>query len=104
MPTASSSTARATCMWPIPGTTAWSVELSSRSRIHPRRAPPRPATRVITIGRFAAVVLMLAAGVHPVAAQEVSPEACADMKEQIRYLVNEGAFIQEAGLKEGVDL
>jgi hypothetical protein len=47
---------------------------------------------------------MLAAGVHPVAAQEVSPEACAGMKEQIRYLVNEGAFIRDAGLKEGVDL
>lgn len=26
------------------------------------------------------------------------------MKEQIRYLVNEGAFIRDAGLKEGVDL
>lgn len=26
------------------------------------------------------------------------------MQEQIRYLVNEGAFIQESGLKEGVDL
>jgi hypothetical protein len=47
---------------------------------------------------------MLAAGVHPVAAQEVAPQACADMKEQIRYLVNEGAFVQEAGLKEGQDL
>jgi hypothetical protein len=47
---------------------------------------------------------MLAASVHPVAAQEVSPQACADVKEQIRYLVNEGAFIQDAGVKEGVDL
>ena len=47
---------------------------------------------------------MLAAGVHPVAAQVVSEEACSDMKEQIRYLVNEGAFIQDASVKEGVDL
>jgi len=47
---------------------------------------------------------MLAAGVRPLAAQEVSPEACAGSKEQIRYLVNEGAFIQEASLKNGVDL
>jgi hypothetical protein len=60
---------------------------------------------MIAIGRAAAVLaLMLAAGVHPVAAQEVSPQACADIKEQIRYLVNEGAFIQDAGLKNGVDL
>jgi hypothetical protein len=60
---------------------------------------------VITIGRAAAALaFVLAAGVHPVAAQEVSPEACSDIKEQIRYLVNEGAFIQDAGLKEGVDL
>jgi len=50
------------------------------------------------------LVLVLMAGVHPVAAQEVAPQACADIKEQIRYLVNEGAFIQEAGLKNGVDL
>ncbi len=41
---------------------------------------------------------------HPVAAQEVSPEGCADAKELIRYLLNEGAFVQDAGLKEGVDL
>jgi hypothetical protein len=60
---------------------------------------------VITIGRAAAALaFVLAAGVHPVAAQEVSPEACSDIKEQIRYLVNEGAFVQEAGLKEGLDL
>jgi hypothetical protein len=51
----------------------------------------------------AALALILAAGVHPVAAQEVSPQACADSKELIRYLVNEGAMIQDAGLKEGVD-
>jgi hypothetical protein len=59
---------------------------------------------MIAIGRAAAALaLMLAAGVHPAAAQEVSPQACADAKELIRYLVNEGAFIQDAGLKEGVD-
>jgi hypothetical protein len=57
------------------------------------------------IGRVAAAcALLLAAGVHPVFAQEVAPQACADIKEQIRYLVNEGAFVQEAGLKEGLDL
>jgi hypothetical protein len=44
------------------------------------------------------------AGVQPAAAQQASPQACADVKEQIRYLVNEGAFVQEAGLKQGVDL
>jgi hypothetical protein len=60
---------------------------------------------MIAIGRAAAALaLVLAAGVHPVAAQEVSPEACAGAKEQVRYLVNEGAFIQEASLKNGVDL
>jgi hypothetical protein len=60
---------------------------------------------MLAIGRAAAVLaVVLAASVHPVAAQEVSPEACADAKEQIRYLVNEGAFIRDAGLKEGVDL
>src|SRR4029077_2250011 len=71
------------------------------------RAPTRLATRMrmLAVGRLAATVaLLLAAGVRPVAAQEVSPEACADMEEQIRYLVNEGAFVQNAGLKEGVDL
>jgi len=47
---------------------------------------------------------MLATGAHSVAAQEVAPQACTDIKEQIRYLVNEGAFIQDAGVKEGVDL
>jgi hypothetical protein len=60
---------------------------------------------MIAIGRAAAVLaLILAAGVHPVGAQEVSPQACADIKEQIRYLGNEGAFIQDASLKNGVDL
>ena len=52
----------------------------------------------------AALALLLAAGVHPAAAQEAAPQACADANEQIRYLVNEGAFVQEAGLKEGVDV
>jgi hypothetical protein len=51
-----------------------------------------------------ALALLLVAGVHPVAAQVIDPEGCATMKEQIRYLTNEGAFIQEAGLKNGVDL
>jgi hypothetical protein len=56
------------------------------------------------VGRAVAVAaLVLAAGAHPVAAQVVSEEACTEAKELIRYLVNEGAFIQEAGLKEGVD-
>jgi hypothetical protein len=47
---------------------------------------------------------MLVAGLQPVAAQAIDPEGCATMKEQIRYLTNEGAFIQDAGLKNGVDL
>jgi hypothetical protein len=51
-----------------------------------------------------ALALLLVAGAHPVAAQDIDPEGCATMKEQIRYLTNEGAFIQEAGLKNGVDL
>lgn len=56
------------------------------------------------IGRVvAACALVMVAGVHPVAAQVVSEEACTDAKELIRYLVNEGAIIQESGLKEGVD-
>src|SRR4051794_31951478 len=67
---------------------------------------PRPVvTRTMAMARAAAILgVVLAAGVHPVAAQEVSPQACADIKDQIRYLVNEGAFVQEAGLKNGVDL
>ena len=52
----------------------------------------------------AGLALLLALNVHPAAAQEVSPEACADIKEQIRYCVNEGAFVQDAGVQEGVDL
>jgi hypothetical protein len=60
---------------------------------------------MIAIGRAAAgLALMLAAAVHPVAAQEVSPQSCADAKELIRYLVNEGAFIQDASVKNGIDL
>lgn len=60
---------------------------------------------MIGIGRAAAALaLLLVAGVHPVAAQVVDPEGCATMKEQVRYLTNEGAFIQEAGLKNGLDL
>jgi hypothetical protein len=60
---------------------------------------------MIALGRVAAALaLMLAAGVHPVAAQVVDPEGCATMKDQVRYLTNEGAFIQDAGLKNGVDL
>jgi hypothetical protein len=57
------------------------------------------------VGRIAvALALVLMAGVQPAAAQEASPQACADVKEQIHYLVNEGAVVQEAGIKEGVDL
>jgi hypothetical protein len=60
---------------------------------------------MLAIGRaVAALALLLAAGVHPVAAQEVAPEACASIKDQIRYLTNEGAMIRDAGLQEGVDL
>src|SRR5438128_1877216 len=55
-------------------------------------------------GRAAVFALVLAAGVHPVAAHVIDPEGCATMKEQIRYLTNEGAFIQDAGVKNGVDL
>ena len=54
--------------------------------------------------RALVLAFLLAAAVHPAAAQEVSPEACADIKENIRYLTNEGTFIQDAGLKNGVDL
>jgi hypothetical protein len=58
----------------------------------------------VTMLRHAAMLaLLLAAGAHPVAAQVVAPEACADAKDLIRYLTNEGAFIQDAGLKEGID-
>jgi hypothetical protein len=39
---------------------------------------------------------LLIAGVQPVAAPMASPEACADMIDQVRYLFNEGAFIQAA--------
>ncbi|MGI9146296.1 MAG: hypothetical protein ACR2IK_07105 [Chloroflexota bacterium] len=60
---------------------------------------------MFAIGRaVAALTLLLAAGVQPVGAQEVAPQACADIKEQIRYLTNEGTFIQDAGQKNGVDL
>src|SRR5258707_12384640 len=56
--------------------------------------------------RRAAVVLalLLGPGAHPVAAQVVSEEACSGAKEQIRYLVNEGAFIQDASVKNEVNL
>jgi hypothetical protein len=56
------------------------------------------------LSRAAVLTLFLAAGARPVAAQEVAPQACADIKEQIRYLTNEGTFIQDAGVKNGVDL
>jgi hypothetical protein len=61
---------------------------------------------MIAIGRATALLaLMLAAGSHPVSAQEVSPQACTGAKEMIQYLVNQGAFVQDAGVKEtGVDL
>jgi hypothetical protein len=61
---------------------------------------------MIAIGRaVAALTLMLAAGVHPVAAQVVSQEACDGAKEMIQYLVNEGALIQDVGVtQEHVDL
>jgi hypothetical protein len=59
---------------------------------------------VIAFRRAAAVfALVLAAGVHPAAAQVVSEEACTDAKELIRYLTNEGAFVQEASMKYGLD-
>jgi hypothetical protein len=62
-------------------------------------------SRVIPIGRAAAALaLLLVVGVQPVAAQAIDPDGCATMKEQTRYLTNEGTFIQEAGLKNGVDL
>jgi hypothetical protein len=54
--------------------------------------------------RAVVLALLLAASVHPVAAQDVAPQSCADAKELIRYLTNEGAFIQDAGLKNGLDL
>ena len=60
---------------------------------------------MIAPGRAAiALALLLAVGIQPVAAQVVDQQACSEMQEQMRYLVNEGAFIQEAGLKNGVDL
>jgi len=60
---------------------------------------------MIGTGRAAvALALLLATAVQPVAAQVIDPQGCIDAKEQIRYLVNEGAIIQEAGLKNGVDL
>jgi hypothetical protein len=49
------------------------------------------------------LALVLAAGVQPVAAQVVSEEACTEAKELIRYLTNEGAFVQEASMKYGLD-
>jgi hypothetical protein len=60
---------------------------------------------MIAIARVAAtLVLLLAVGVPRVGAQVVDEQGCSDVKEQIRYLVSEGAFIQDAGLKNGVDL
>jgi hypothetical protein len=56
------------------------------------------------LSRATVLALLLSAGVHPAAAQEVSPQACAEITENIRYLTNEGAFIQDAGLKNGVDV
>lgn len=59
---------------------------------------------MIPISRAAVVLaFILAASVQPVTAQVVDPQGCSDVEEQIRYLVNEGAFVQEAGLKNGVD-
>jgi hypothetical protein len=54
--------------------------------------------------RLLPVATLLLVLVTPAVAQEVAPQACADAKEQIRYLVNEGAFIQDASLKNGVNL
>jgi hypothetical protein len=61
---------------------------------------------MIAIGRAtAALALVLGVGVHPVVAQVIDPKGCADTKEMIRYLVNEGALIQDAGVTEArVDL
>jgi hypothetical protein len=60
---------------------------------------------MIVIGRAAAaLVLLLAVGVQTGAAQVIDEQGCSDIKEQIRYLVNEGAFVQDASLKNGVDL
>ena len=63
-------------------------------------------TRLLPVAVLALAVVSPAAAqplAHPVAAQVVAPEACADAKELIRYLTNEGAFIQAAGLTEGID-
>lgn len=61
--------------------------------------------KTVGIARVAAALaLMLVSSVQLVAAQVVDAQGCADSKELVRYLVNEGAFVQEASLKNGVDL
>jgi hypothetical protein len=60
---------------------------------------------MFAIGRAVAVVVfVMATGARPVAAQVVDAKACADMQQQVAYLLGEGDFVQQAGLKEGVDL
>jgi hypothetical protein len=41
---------------------------------------------------------------HPVAAQVVDPQGGDDAKDMVASLVGAGGFVQDAGLKEGVDL
>jgi hypothetical protein len=62
-------------------------------------------TRMFVIGRTAAAVaLMLAAGVHPVAAQAVDPQGCSDSKDLVAYLEGPGAVEADEGRKIGVDV
>ncbi len=51
-----------------------------------------------------ALVLMLAVGVHPAAAQVVDPQGCSDSNDLVAYLVGPGADEEAQGLKSGVDV
>src|ERR1700694_2191246 len=49
------------------------------------------------------LLVALSASALPVAAQVIEPQACADSKDMRKYLI-ENPTIQDAGIKEGVDL
>jgi hypothetical protein len=60
---------------------------------------------MVVFGKAATVcALMLALGVHPVAAQVVDPQGCADSKDLVAYLEGPGAVEADEGRKDGVDV
>lgn len=62
-------------------------------------------TRMLAISRAAAaLLLMLAVGAQPVAAQAVDPQGCSDSKDLVAYLVGPGAVVADEGRRNGTDV